>query len=83
MDALGEGSELLQERYEIIRPAPGESSACNVVVVGQTALVPASCPHAAETLRARGLTVLPVDISEFEKAEAGLTCLARFFSPPT
>ena len=80
MDALGEGRHLLQERFEIIRPTPEECSARNVVVVGRTALVPASSPRAAETLRARGLTVLQVDISEFEKAEAGLTCLARFFS---
>jgi dimethylargininase len=79
MDALGEGSHLLRERFEIIRPVPEERSARNVVVIGRTALVPASSPHAAETLRARGLTVRQVDISEFEKAEAGLTCLARFF----
>jgi len=79
MNLLGEGSQLLRERFEIIRPAPEENAACNVVVVGQTVLVPASCPRTADTLRARGLNVLCVDISEFEKAEAGLTCLARLF----
>jgi dimethylargininase len=80
MNTLGEGSQLLQQHFEIIRPEPEESAACNIVVVGQTVLVPASCPRAGETLTARGFNVLPVDISEFQKAEAGLTCLARFFS---
>lgn len=80
MDALGAGSHLLQQNFEIIPPEPEESAACNVVVVGKTVLVPANCPHAVETLTTRGFNVHPVDISEFQKAEAGLTCLARFFS---
>jgi dimethylargininase len=43
-------------------------------------LVAESAPQTAELLRSRGLNVFRVDVSEFEKAEAGLTCLSVLYS---
>jgi dimethylargininase len=79
LELLGEGRERLKERFDIVQPASGEASACNVLAVGRTVLVPSGCPRTADRLASRGLNVVPVEIGEFEKAEAGLTCLARVF----
>lgn len=53
-----------------------EPSGANVLVVGDTVVVAASAPRTAATIAARGVDVEVVDIGEFEKAEAGLTCLS-------
>jgi dimethylargininase len=79
LERLGEGRERLQDRFDIVQPAPGEASACNVVAIGRTVLVPTGCPRTADRLASRGLSIVPVEIGELEKAEAGLTCLARVF----
>jgi dimethylargininase len=48
-----------------------------VLLTGGTGVVvAASAPGTAEMLAGRGFEVETVDISEFEKAEAGLTCLS-------
>lgn len=39
-------------------------------------LIAASAPRTAELLDRRGLTVVTVDISEFEKLEGCVTCLS-------
>lgn len=41
--------------------------------------VPNSCPATAGLLRARGLSIRTLDISELQKAEAGLTCLSLLY----
>ncbi len=40
----------------------------------------ADCPKTMQRVERRGYRVRPVDISEFAKAEAGLTCLSLLFS---
>jgi len=41
--------------------------------------VNARCPQTIARLRTRGYRVIAVDIGEFMKAEAGLTCLSLIF----
>ena len=54
-----------------------EEGGAHVVVLGpETVLMSAHAPRTAELLRARGLTVATVDISEFEKLEGCVTCLS-------
>jgi dimethylargininase len=59
---------------EIIEPP--EPSGANTLLAGGTVLVPASAPGTAALLRERGVDTQVVDIGEFHKAEAGLTCLS-------
>lgn len=54
-----------------------EASGAHVVHLGNGAvLMAASAPRTARMMEKRGLTVVPVDISEFEKLEGCVTCLS-------
>ena len=55
---------------------PAEPFAANALRVGDTVLLQASCPRTAERVAAAGYDVRTLDISEFARAEAGLTCLS-------
>ena len=56
-----------------------EPGGANALRVGDSVCVPASQPRTAAMLAAHGLRVRTLDIGEFEKAEAGLTCLSLRF----
>jgi dimethylargininase len=67
-------------RHLEILPVPTEEPwGANTLPVNDRVLVAASAPHTAGLLRARGLRVQVVDVSELQKAEAGLTCLSVLF----
>lgn len=53
-----------------------EPAGANLLVVGETVLVSASAPRTADLVAARGFETVTVDVSELERAEAGLTCLS-------
>jgi dimethylargininase len=54
-----------------------EPSGANVLLLGDRRVaVAASAPETAELIKARGFAVDVLDIGEFEKVEAGLTCLS-------
>jgi dimethylargininase len=55
---------------------PDEAFAANALRVGERLLFPAAYPRTAERLRAVGFDVDELDVSELEKAEAGLTCMS-------
>jgi len=74
MNALGRGRDSLQ-RFRIVPPFPDEGEGTNVCPVNGHVLVPAGCPRTKQMLSDEGFQVIPIDISEFHKAEAGLTCL--------
>ncbi len=57
-------------------PVPEESGAHVVLLGGDRLLMAADAPRSAELFRARGLDVVEVDISEFEKLEGCVTCLS-------
>jgi dimethylargininase len=58
----------------VIDTDPAEPHGANVVSLGPTLLVNAAAPRTAERLAAAGYEVVPVDVSEFAKAEGALTC---------
>jgi len=55
---------------------PAETVAANCVNLGRRLILHAGNPRAAAALRQRGLSVIEVDVSELEKAEAGVTCMS-------
>lgn len=54
----------------------GEPAAANCVRCGARLILPAGNPRTAERLRARGFDAVEVDVSELQKAEAGVTCMS-------
>lgn len=55
---------------------PEEAGAHVVLLGGNTILMSTSAPRTTELFRARGLDVITVDISEYEKLEGCVTCLS-------
>jgi dimethylargininase len=51
----------------------------DVAFVGETVVAAAAYEGTLETLRAAGYPVRPVDVSEFAKAEGGVTCMSLIF----
>lgn len=68
--------------YATMPIPPDEPSAANVLAVNGRVFVAASAPRTAERLAARGLDVRCLEISELQKAEAGLTCSSLLYSQP-
>jgi dimethylargininase len=65
--------------YDWIDVDPAEPHAANALAFGGTIMFPASFPRTRARLEARGFHVTPIDISELQKAESGLTCSALIF----
>jgi dimethylargininase len=55
---------------------PEESGSHVVILSPTTLLLSDDCPRSAALLRARGYTVVPVDIGEYIKLEGCVTCLS-------
>jgi dimethylargininase len=65
--------------YDWIDVDPTESHAANAVALGSTIIFPASFPHTRARIESAGFHVTPLDISELQKAESGLTCSSLIF----
>jgi dimethylargininase len=65
-----------KDGLSVVPVAPSEPWAANVLRVAGTLLVPAGNAATVGRLRATGLDPVEIDIGEFQKAEAGLTCLS-------
>jgi len=59
-----------------------EAAAANCLRVGDRLIVPADHPRTAEHLRDRGFDVVELDVSELQKAEAGVTCMSLVDNRP-
>ena len=64
----------------VIDVDPREPMAANVLLVGDASVMNESYPRTLERVRARVPQVQTVDISEFGKADGGLTCLSLIFN---
>lgn len=67
------------EGYRLIDVPPDEPWSANVLRIGAAVCVAADCPRAAEAVGGIVARVVPIDISELRKAEAGLTCSSIVF----
>ncbi len=70
--------------FRILTVAAEEPFAANVLPIGDARIVNAAFPRTRERIEAfcagAGLRAIATDISEFGKAEAGLTCLSLVFA---
>jgi dimethylargininase len=66
--------------FELLRLPPEEPWGANTLTVNGTVMVSESAPKTADLLEKKGLRVFRLDISELQKAEAGLTCLSILYS---
>jgi len=87
--ALPDASLLLNPDWLDVRSLPGfekvpvpvdEPWGANTLTVGSTVCTAAEHAQTAELIRQRGLDVRTVDLSEFMKAEGGVTCLSLLLS---
>jgi dimethylargininase len=67
------------ERFEWLDLEPSEPHAGNALAIGESVIFPASFPKTRQIMEGRGFHVIPLDISELQKAESGLTCSALVF----
>jgi len=85
---LGRGAVLANRQWADMAPfascrvidvAAGEPGAADVLSIGDTVIIPASFPQTTGILEDAGWRVLPIDVSELQKAEAGVTCMSLIF----
>ena len=65
--------------FDWIDVAPAEPQAANALTLGETVIFPSSFPRTRARIESRGFHVSPIDISELQKAESGLTCSSLIF----
>ena len=66
-------------RYEIIHLEPQENYAANCVRINDYVLTAAGFPCFHQALQEAGYQPLPLDMSEFQKMDGGLSCLSLRF----
>jgi len=69
----------LMNDYVWVNVDPAEPHAGNALAISDTVVFPASFPRTRARIEARGLRVMPIDISELQRAESGLTCSSLLF----
>jgi dimethylargininase len=62
--------------HKIVSVPDDEPWAGNILLAGETIVAASSQPRTNKLLRSHGFIVIEVDISEFQKAEGGVTCLS-------
>jgi dimethylargininase len=86
--ALPDGSLLVNSAWieskplgsrRLVRVPEPEPWAGDVLVIGECIIVSDAFPRTAELLRQMGWHVIPVSVSEFAKAEGGVTCMSLVF----
>lgn len=65
--------------YDWVDVDPSEPHAANALALADTIIFPASFERTRSGIAARGFHVTPLDISELQKAESGLTCSSLIF----
>jgi len=65
--------------YSLVCVNAAESYAANCLRVNDRVLVPAGFPGLRDSIERLGYAVLPLEMSEFEKMDGGLSCLSLRF----
>jgi len=73
-------NESALEGYERLNVSKDEPWGANVALVGSNVLMAAEHVRTAELINGLGFTVRQIDLSEFAKAEGGVTCLSLLIS---
>jgi dimethylargininase len=69
--------------FDFIDVPANEPGAANALLIGETVVMPSAFPQTIALLEGRGFTVRAVDVSEFQKAEGGVTCKNIIFTVPS
>jgi len=73
----GDFAELPQfSDYEFVRLRTGDDYAANCVLINDTLLIAAGFPEFERSLKSLGYRTLPINMSEFQKLDGGLSCLS-------
>ena len=71
------------EGFDVVPVPRAETYAANTILVNGTVFLAAGFPFVEEAVRALGLDVVSLEMSEFQKMDGGLSCLSlRFESRP-
>ena len=65
--------------FEFIPVAEEEPAAGNSLTIDGTTILPSCYPKTGELVAAKGFRVETIDVSELQKAEAGVTCMSIIF----
>ncbi len=65
--------------FAVIEVDPDEAYAANGLLIGERVIYPTSFPATARRLERRGVAVVPVDVTELQKAEGAVTCCSLIF----
>ena len=65
--------------FELVDVAETEPAAANALLLNEVVIMPASFPKTRAVLEKRGFCVRTIDVSELQKAEAGVTCCSVIF----
>ncbi|MEP7071436.1 MAG: arginine deiminase family protein [Verrucomicrobiota bacterium] len=65
--------------FEMLDVPEEEAAAGNALLLNDVVILPASFPRTRALLQKRGFRVRTVDLSELQKAEAGVTCTSLIF----
>jgi dimethylargininase len=66
--------------FELIDAPESEPGAANGLSIRDVVIVPSAFPQTIALLKARRFTVKAIDVSEFQKAEGGVTCKSIIFN---
>jgi dimethylargininase len=66
-------------RFELLDVSADEPQAANVLLLSGTLIMPTSFPRTRDLLEKRGFATQVLDMSELQKAEAGVTCCSVIF----
>jgi dimethylargininase len=70
------------KHFDWIEVTESESYAANCLALGNVVLMPAGFPNISKQIRAHGFKTLELKMSEFEKADGGVTCLSLILPAP-
>ena len=70
------------DAYDLVDTDAQEAHAANALLVGQSVIYPSSFPRTTDALVGRGIDVIPVELSELQKAEGAVTCCSLLVSDP-
>jgi dimethylargininase len=65
--------------FDLIDVPIDEPAAANALTISDTVITPASFPKTRDLLESRNFRVRAIDLSELQKAEAGVTCCSVIF----
>ena len=68
--------------FELIPVDKEETHAANALRIGENLIYPSSFPRTMDVLMNRGIDVIPVDLTELQKAEGAVTCCSLIFPAP-